>query len=421
MKIQQIKSGEKQILGAVIAAICIIIYLVALVQASVRLYLSVDQRKFTAEEEFNTIAVTALTTGTQGFMDDRFISTMNQTLASSKSIEALIITGPEGEYAFEKQKGKAVTWVNNSPRFINRLSFSNQGHYRALPIHDLRNVNIKAVSGAFDYYEFSKILKQTLLIILIGFAVAFFTMLMQILVGGKASEKPVRYAKTTQPSTDSAHAREYVPIIPAKDARYAKPAVVTEKAPVTEVIDDEEFDEANETFEDLETAPKGLYSPRGNIGWEEYINDRLEAELHRCASTEKDLVLILMEFTDIKDDALFRQAADETVSFFTTRDLVFEYGEQGIAVILPGADLDTGLAKSEKFYQRVAEKFPAGFSAASNLCIGLSSRSGRLLNADRLLLESGEALNKAKKDPKSSLIAFRSDPDKYRAFIASQS
>jgi GGDEF domain-containing protein len=419
MKIQQNKSGEKQILGAFIAAVCIVIYLIALVQASVRLYLSVDQRKFTAEEEFNTIAVTALTTGTQGFMDDRFINTMNQTLASSKSIEALIITGPEGEYAFEKQKGRAVTWVNNSPRFINRLSFSNQGHYRALPIHDLRNVNIKAVSGAFDYYEFSKILKQTLLIILIGFAVAFFTMLMQILVGGKASEKPVRYVQIQQPAKNTVHARESIP-------RYSETPVVTKRAPVTEtpvteIIDDEEFaDEESEAFEDLESAPKGLYSPRGNIGWEEYISDRLEAELHRCASTEKDLVLILMEFTDIKDDTLYRQAADETVSFFTTRDLVFEYGERGIAVILPGADLDTGLSKSEKFYQRVAEKFPAGYGTASSLCIGLSSRSGRLLNADRLLLESGEALNKAKKDPKSSLIAFRSDPEKYRAFIASQ-
>jgi GGDEF domain-containing protein len=415
MKIQKNKSGEKQILGAFIAAVCIVIYLIALVQASVRLYLSVDQRKFTAAEEFNNIAFMALTTGTQGFMDDRFINTMNQSLASSKSIEALIITGPEGQYAFEKQKGRAITWVNNSPRFINRLSLSNQDHYMPLPIHDLRNVNIKAVSGAFDYYEFSRILKQTLLIILIGFAIAFFTMLMQILVGGKAAEKPVRYVQIQNPVKETVHARDSIPIVPLRETIPYK-APVTEEIPVTEDFDVNE--EEDEAIEDLETAPKGLYSPRTHIGWEEYISDRLESELHRCASTEKDLVLILIELTRVKNGELYKQAAEEAVAFFTSRDLVFEYGEYGIAVILPGADLDTGLAKSENFFQRVAEKISQ--DAASNLFIGLSSRSGRLLNADRLLLESGEALNRAKKDPKSSLIAFRSDPDKYRAFIASQ-
>jgi GGDEF domain-containing protein len=398
MKMQKKNSsGEKSILGSFIAAVCIVIYLFALVQASVRLYLSVEQRKVQSKEEFDNIAVIALTAGMQGFMDERFIDTMNKTLTTSKTIEALIITGPEGQYAFEKQKGRAVTWINNSPRFISRLSLSNQDHYKPLPIHDLRNVNIKAVSGAFDYYEFSKILKETLLIILIGFAVSFFTMLMQILTGGKQMEK---------------QARAYEPI-PAREPVPAKEPAVTAERTVERAA-------VTETVSDLEAAPKGLYSPRTHIGWEEYIPDRLDSELHRCASTEKDLVLLLMEFTDIKNDEMYKQAAEETVAFFTTRDLVFEYGERGIAVILPGIDLDTGLAKSEKFYQRVMDKFPAGYDSASNLCIGLSSRSGRLIDCERLLLESGEALNKARKDPKSSLIAFKSDPDKYRAFIASQ-
>jgi hypothetical protein len=36
------------------------------------------------------------------------------------------------------------------------------------------------------------------------------------------------------------------------------------------------------------------------------------------------------------------------------------------------------------------------------------------------MLEVQEALEKAKRDRKSSLVAFKSDPEKYRAFIRRQ-
>jgi GGDEF domain-containing protein len=126
-----------------------------------------------------------------------------------------------------------------------------------------------------------------------------------------------------------------------------------------------------------------------------------------------------MEFTDLKNDEMYRQAAEEAASFFSSRDLLFEYGKYGIAVILTGIDLDTGISKSERFYRRITRKFPFK-KGKPGICIGLSSRAGRLLNADRLTLESREALEKAKHDPVSSIIAFKSDPEKYRAFIASQ-
>ena len=389
------KSGTG--LGAVIAAICIVIYLFALVQAAVRLYLSIDKCKVTAEDEFSRIAGIALSAGLQGFMDERFIETMNNALASSNMIEALIITGPEGEYSFERQQGFAVTWVNNSPRFINKFSLSNQNYYRPLPIHDLRNAEIRAVASAFDYSEISKILKETLLLILIGFAIAFFTMLLQLLTGksGEKSEAAISVEPKYSFKPDTATGKEEA----------------IKSTPVFE-----------SSFDTLPGEPKGLYSPRSNIGWEEYIDERLDSELHRCSSTENDLTFIVMEFTDITNDTMFRQAAEETSTFFSSRDLVFEHGEYGIAVILPGINLETAISKSEKFYQRITEKFPSSFSSKQNssLCIGLSSRAGRLLNADRLMLESKEALNRAKLDPVSSIIAFKSDPEKYRAFISKQ-
>jgi len=383
---------NSNVLSVLIAAICIILYLFAVTQAAIRIYLSIDSQKIASEQEFSRIANIALSAGTQGFMDEQFIHTMNNALAASSSIEALIITGPEGEYGFEKQQGRAIAWVNNSPRFINRLSFSNQSLYRPLPINDLRNANIKAVSEAFNYNEILKVLKETLLLILIGFTLSFFTMLLQMLLvkKGEKQQQPV-YA----PSSSPAHT---VKAAPGKQEE-KKETVIIQAAPALS-----------------ETSPKGLYSPRSNIGWEEYINDRLDSELHRCSSTENDLTLMIIEFTEI-NETMFKHAAEEAVNFFSSRDMLFEYGKNGIYVILPSVDLNTAISKSEKFHQRIMGK-PS--SNKSILNIGLSSRSGRLLNAKRLIFETTEALNKAKLDPESSIIAFKSDPEKYRAYIRNQ-
>jgi len=380
MEIKNKKSGNSSAGGSIIAALCIIIYLFALVQGAVRIYLSIDERKITAEQEFSNIADVAFAAGNQKFMDERFVKVVNNALSYSKTLEALIITGPDGGNAFEKKPGHAIAWVNDAPRFKNKFYFLNENLYKPLAISDVRNANIKGVANAFDYAEFIKIMKETLLIILIGFAVSFFTLLIQSLMGKGSKAESV-----------------FVPITkPEKNPRINKEA------------------------ESSTSGPKGLYSSRSGIGWEEYLNDRLDSELHRCSSSEKDLALLIMDFTDMGEERVFRQAAEEAVTFFTSRDLLFEYGECGITAILPDTGFEAAVAMSEKFYKRITERFPKSYSEAYGLCIGLSTRSGRLCNANRLILEALEALKKAKNDPKTSIIAFKSDPDKYRAFIASQ-
>jgi len=378
----------KSISGSIIAAVCIVIYLFAIIQGVLRIYLSIDQLKITAEQEFIYISNLALSAGTRGFMDNNFIQTMNNALVSTKSLEALIITGADTGYAFEKQSGHAIAWVNNSPRFINRFSFSNHDYYRPLPVPDIRNANIKAIASAFSYNEITRILRETLLIILIGFALAFFTMIIQLLTGNK----------------------------PEKNKLIDTP--VPQSKVKTSPVNNETINRQSVSGSD----PKGLYSSRSNIGWENYLNDRLDSELHRCSSTEMDLALVLAEFAEISNDAMYREMAQKAITFFSSRDLLFEYKSRGIAIILPGVNLETAINKLENFHQRIIGKsiYNKMQKSANSINIGISSRSGRLLNAGRMILEAAEALKKAKNDPKTSIIAFKSDPDKYRAFIASQ-
>ena len=384
MGIKNKKSGNPSAGGSVIAALCIIIYLFALVQGAVRIYLSMDERKFKAEQEFSNIADLALSAGIQGFMDERFVTAINKALSSSKSLEAIIITGPNGGNAFEKKLGYAVSWVNDSPRFKNKFYFLQENLYRPLALPDVRNANIKAVANAFDYAESTKIMKDTLLIILIGFALSFFTFFLQSLM------------KKSKPEKIYIQASEPVKNVSVKNDDHDLSSTVTGR------------------------GPSGLYSPRTGVGWEEYTRERLDSELHRCSSAENDLTLLLLEFTDAIEERIFIQAAKETSSFFASKDLAFEYGEMGFAVILPSTGIEAAIAKAEKFYQRIVKRFPNSYMKACGLCIGLSARSGRLLNTDRLMLEASEALKKAKSDTKTKIIAFKSDLEKYRAFIATQ-
>jgi hypothetical protein len=166
-------------------------------------------------------------------------------------------------------------------------------------------------------------------------------------------------------------------------------------------------------------SPNGLYSPRSNIGWEAYTHDRLASELHRCASSEQDLVVLRMECGDgVNCDAkLYRKIADEAVGLFNLQDLSFEYGSRGITVIIPNAGLEQGISKAETFHARLFHSCYDSFHSKNDFLTGISSRSGRLIEANRLLLEADKALEKAKFDVDSPIVAFKSDPEKYREYI----
>jgi hypothetical protein len=171
-----------------------------------------------------------------------------------------------------------------------------------------------------------------------------------------------------------------------------------------------------------EPVHRGLYSPRGNIGWEDYTGDRLEAELDRCADADQDLVFLALEFKDKKvmGDTLYRQIANEAVKFFKHRDLIFEKGKRGISIIVPSQALEGGMSQCEQFHAQVLSKLSDALSGKNDLCMGVSSRLGRKVDSERLMFEAFQALDKALDDPDSPVIGFKSDPEKYETFIRSR-
>jgi len=166
-------------------------------------------------------------------------------------------------------------------------------------------------------------------------------------------------------------------------------------------------------------APNGLYSPRSNVGWEAYTLERLASELHRCAASEQDLIIMLMECAASVncDERLYKKIADEAIDLFNLKDLTFEYGKRGFTVIIPNESLEEGILKANEFHERIYKTCFDSFQKTNDFIIGISSRSGRLVEAHKLLHEAARALEKARGEPQSPVIAFKSDPEKYREYI----
>jgi GGDEF domain-containing protein len=163
--------------------------------------------------------------------------------------------------------------------------------------------------------------------------------------------------------------------------------------------------------------PQGLFSPVTGFGWESYLETRLDSELIRSASSERDLALFLFRipgfsFTDIVSPKICNFLLEQ----FQFKDLLFEYQSEGFAVIRENTTIDEAM--------NIAEEIVTGIN---KLCIdnntklkcsaGLSTRSVRMLPGKRLIIEAEEALEHALNEKNSPIIAFRVNADKYRNFV----
>jgi hypothetical protein len=163
---------------------------------------------------------------------------------------------------------------------------------------------------------------------------------------------------------------------------------------------DPEFGESLSLDDDFDLPD--LDNPPGN---QSDILDRLDSELERAASFNQDLSFILFSGADS-----FESRIKES---YTSDDLVFPLGSGLVAVMEINQDLDSTLSMTEDFVRGSIEQLGRRVLRA-----GIASRNGRLIGAESLYNEAENALNRT--DDEKNIVAFRSDPEKYRAFLKSQ-
>jgi len=390
-------SKNTSIFGTLIAAVCILVYLGALVSVIVRISASMDQRRADARREFHVLADRASAAGAASFMDEIYIEIVQNALNDSRVLEGVLISTPNGVFGFERERGHALIWIDGSPSFRNRFDFSRQELFEPLRIPGMWNVNIAAVAGVFDYAELADTLRRAMILIAAALAVAFLTLLVESSVQRQREPIPAN-ARASAASREGA--REDVRRPFAAEPRKEADREIRSERP--------------------KSPPHrpGNYSERGQVVRKEHTEDRLAEEMSRSAAAGQDLAFIVVEFKPSGADNYYARLAADAARFFSSREFICERGERGLSIICPGLSLDMGFLNATEFHNRVLGKYPEVFKSKTDLCMGVSACSGReMINAARLVFEAEEALERSLMDPVSHVIAFKSDPDKSRAFM----
>jgi GGDEF domain-containing protein len=165
-------------------------------------------------------------------------------------------------------------------------------------------------------------------------------------------------------------------------------------------------------------GPEGLFSPVTGTGWEQYLCDRLDAELVRAASSEQDLSLIILRVSGLlHTDLLSRKIAKVLLDTFKFKDMVFEFGSNGFAGILQNYNLDQAMKTADELYAGI-DSILMDMAFDGQITIGITTRTARLLDAKRMIEEAYNAARKAEEEPSLPIVAFRANPERYRNFVA---
>jgi len=376
------------------AIVFTLVYVGAICLAAFRVSSRSSAMEFMAVGEFKDLVDKANAAAILGFLDEPFRDSIRRSLEQSKSIAAVIITGPAGpEYAVEREEGY-LTNSDNMPRFASRIEIVPEPLVSPLRVADTRNATLTAVRFRIIPFEMVAILRDSLLIAVIPLLIALIFLVF--------FSTPSRVSK--EENTPLGNGDPVLPPVPQNE--------FNEEFDIPDIAADVTATASENTSE----KPAGLYGPDGVLGWEAYLEERLEAELRRAASFEQDLVILNAEIdtNGTKAKETFKSFAEELVSFFSFRDLSFKRGSYGVVIILPNVDLDHGLRLTEEFMMKCRER-------GENVEFGLSARAGRLVDAGRLLIEAEGALDRARKNGKYQIMAFKPDPERYRSFVAANS
>ncbi len=166
-------------------------------------------------------------------------------------------------------------------------------------------------------------------------------------------------------------------------------------------------------------SKKDFFSPVTGFGWEQNFKLRLDSELVRAASSELDLSLFIIRIIGLKfTDAAATEICKFLLEEFQFRDMIFEFGEDGFAVIKTDMSIEQAENTAGLIHSELSKLIATYDSVPALTCyIGISSRSIRMLSAERLIMEAKEALNHSIEDKDSPITGFHVDIEKYREFL----
>lgn len=180
---------------------------------------------------------------------------------------------------------------------------------------------------------------------------------------------------------------------------FTEPAVNTPEAPVAST-----FSESEETTS---------LSPVTNLELQASLEPKLDEEI----KINPQATVSLIKINGLDRGNTISEKIITILKETMNSEQIFEYKADSYAVISK-ENLQAVVDSFEGLYNKITD-FLRDNNAANEVSVGISSASGRNVNAGRILLEAGQALEYASQDMDSPIVAFRANPDKYKEYIES--
>ncbi len=407
---------------------------------SVSIYSELQNGAGEADLSFSWITrSSSLSAVTDGFMSDQFVSKLTETCRRSRNLVALMVTAPSGVVFAWPDRSSQISYDPNGNAQLTGSSifmrtFSTELDIpgsSAPPVVVTAVMYILQPSAIFDASRLSFMITLALILVTLIIIIAWSPVRETVPQHDHADlftdyREPERLSDDDMTTSDD---RDY-PL--TADIPYPDEPVEYSGISDYDFQDDLPYDEpilpdfanddtaaeepAGETL--AESRPEGLYSPATGVGWEEYLKERLDAELVRAASSEQDLSLMIIRISGTKHtDLVSRKIAQAVLDLIKFRDMVFEFGADGYAGIFQNVSLDQAMKIADELYE-IIDGLLSESDVESQITIGITTRTARLISAQRMIEEAETAAAKAVAEPDLPIVAFRANPDKYRDYVA---
>jgi hypothetical protein len=391
-------------ISTAISILCIAVYAGVIVLAVNNIINAAAEHRVISEHEFSGLQDMIRGAGVLGLSGTDLEKEIRAAVLRSLSLDAVIVTVPGGaSFAVEKPGERVIieNLARTSYSFDTKWKFVRPPYSAQVGAGSQTTLNIDALADYIDKGRLVDILRETLLMVLLSVMVAFLVLMLDILVFAKAG--------------GAAHAGK--PQVPKPPLPFDTPDFEEDGAESAEEDDEERVDEDAERGEDGEERAEKVDKEREPSGNYLGLIQKLHKEL---AAGDADFVLLCTEWAgNFSSDApvTAKQIAEAAAAFFKIERIsAFKKGDDGVFILLPGMNFKNGLKAARAFHGRIVDN-TAFKPAIHDFYAGLTSRAGRQVDPDRLILEAEKAVEKAKEDPGQPIVAFKADPVKYKNYL----
>lgn len=161
-----------------------------------------------------------------------------------------------------------------------------------------------------------------------------------------------------------------------------------------------------------------LYSPITGASLQTRLCECLQSELQQAGASEQELAFSIIKLKDFTIKSLVaKKIAEMLIKLIKSRDMIFEFDDDGFALIFQDTDLEQAMKKAEEIYAGI-KTILNEYNISEPIMIGITTRSSRLIDADRMIEEAYAAITRAIKNTDDPIVAFRVNTEKYRQFIS---